>query len=350
MLLLVSCRSNGTSQREEVAKQQFKEELETLQRLAKGNTNEVEVKEENVYLVKKSIVENLDTGKKYVERVEKYDAKDNLLSLVSNRKNGELFYYEKYQYNDEGEVMKSTILREPFGAITRTYSYDKQGKKIGYLETNEKGEKCGEGLYKYYEGGQLKYQYTNDQYTKAREEIYYNEEGEKERVIYKGLMFDTVSTFEREFNQQGVKVKEIEIKQITNTDETILCTTYFNDKGKKVKYIAKNGDTIKSWYEWEYDKEGNRTRFISKDENGNIESVDEYDFDENGNKIKHIDKELLENNTWWIIAWDEYEYDKNNRLIRILSKDSDGIVGLITNYEYEKVNKGGRVNVKKSTL
>ncbi|WP_218059079.1 hypothetical protein, partial [Orenia metallireducens] len=307
----------------------------------KGQTNEVKVKEDKVYLIKKSIVENLETGKKYVKRIEKYDDKNNLLSLVSNRKNGELFYYEKYQYNDEGEVMKSTILREPFGAITRTYSYDKQGKKMGYLETNEKGEKCGEGLYKYYEDGQLKYEYTNDQYTKGREEIYYNEEGEKEKVIYKGLMFDTVSTFEREFNQQGVKVKEIETKKITNTDETILCTTYFNEIGKKVKYIVKNEDIIKSWYEWEYDKQGNITKFISKDKNGNIQGFDEYQFDENGNKTKHIDKKLVERNKWRLRIWHEYEYNENNQVMRILSKDSNGIVRFITHYEYQNGTKGG---------
>jgi hypothetical protein len=229
--------------------------------------------------------------------------------------------------------MKSTILREPFGAITRTYSYDKQGKKMGYLETNEKGEKCGEGLYKYYDSGQLKYQYTNDQYTKKTKEIYYNESGEKTKEINSNLMADSTSYFEYEYDDKGNKIKEVESKKYEVNGMVIKIITYYNQFNKCKKYIVKSGQEVSTWFEYEYDKNGNEIKFISKDKDGDIQKIRLLNYDRNGNMIKEVEKKNSKIN-YWI----EYKYDENNNLISSLSKDSNGVVGFIRYYEYEKVN------------
>jgi uncharacterized protein (DUF2249 family) len=303
---------------------------------------------EKVHLQIRVIREDVDSGESYVTRIEKYDKEDRLLSVIDKNEKGEVSDYEKYQYDKEGRLIKKSETKLFMGDkvnVVKTYSYNKDGKKTGYIiRTANKGSEIGKGIYEYYANGNLKYKYTEDILNGRTKKFYYNKEGEKTKVIddSDGIFeIHTISYFEREYDEQGRKIKETEIKKIKETGEKIIDVSHFNKFGKITKAVKRNEDGIVRWFEWEYDKNGNRTKFISKDSKGNIEKIQIYYFDKSGNRIKRVHKEPLNNGQYWITLWFEYEYNENNKIIKFLSKGSNGEIGTIEYYKYKIVN--GRV-------
>ncbi|OCL25298.1 hypothetical protein U472_13150 [Orenia metallireducens] len=337
MLLLASCRSNGTSPREEVAKQQFKEELETLQRLAKGKTNEVEVNKEDVYLVKTEIIEDPDNKTQYTSREWKYDKNDNLLSLVYMNKDGGETYYEKHKYDEKSKLLKSTIKKQFMGGpiyITKTYTYDKDGRKIAYVATNQKDEKCGKGIYQYYSNGQLKYEYSEDGYSKKTKEIYYDKSGEKTKELNSNLMGDSVTSFKCEYDKDGNKIKEIQTRKYKGNGITIITTINYNKFGKITKQISKDENEITDWYESKYDKNGNVIESTSKDKCGNIEIMRKYKYNRHGKEIE-MTRFDRNNNGELIEKWRyKNEYDDKNNKVKA-KKIIEGEIFTILHYKYK---------------
>lgn len=337
-LILVStaaCQKNNNS----TAKNQTAGAKQNQQKSAKENKSNKEGK----YLLTKVITEDVAEDKKYVSREKEYNDAGKLIKDVRYNKKGEVRDYEKREYNQAGKIKKVTELRNIGGdklKITRTYQYNDAGRKVSYIDKTSAGAKCGEGKYKYYPDGTLKYKYTKNIHQGRTKKIYYNKQGEKTKKIDNSNILDmhTVSHYKREYDEQGRKVKEIEIKKVKDTGEKIRNIDYYNENGQIVKSITRNGDSIPFWFEWEYDKEGNRTKLISKDSDGEVIKIKEYTFDKNGNRIKKICKDIKENGEEKIWLWVESEYNSNGNEVRTKYKGAHGEkVGTVLYYKYKKI-------------
>ena len=353
LILVSTACTRGDSNTKQTS--QVKETSQAKQAIGSKNSKELYYKlskeqKKKVHLVVTVIREDVDSGKKRVTRIEKYDKQDRLLSEIDKNEKGKVTSYEKYEYDEKGRLIKKADTILFMGDkidVVKTYSYNKDGKKTGYLiKSTDRGTKLGKGIYKYHKNGNLKYKYTNDVLNGRTKKFYYNKKGEKTKAIddVDGIFeLHAVSHFKREYDGQGRMIKETEIREIDGQfgKKTAEITTHYNKFGKSKKYIERVNGEIDTWFEWEYDKNGNRIKFISKDRKGNIKKIKEYTFDQNGNRIKRIHKEPLKNQQYWITLWFEYKYDKKNRIVKFLSKGSNGEVGTIEYYKYETIN--GRV-------
>ncbi|SJZ77194.1 RHS repeat domain-containing protein [Selenihalanaerobacter shriftii] len=319
----------------ETNNKQDKSEQEPYYKLSKEQ-------QEKVYLVVKVIREDVDSGKKHVTRIEKYDNQDRLLSEVDKNEKGEVTGYEKYEYDDEGRLIKKADTKLFMGDqinIFKVYNYNQAGRKKGYIiKTARKGSKLGKGIYEYYDNGKLKYKYTEDILNGLVKKFYYNKKGEKTKVIddSDGIFeIHTVSSFKREYDEQGRMIKETEIKTIKDTGEEIIDVSHFNKFGKITKSITKNENTTKFWFEWEYDENGNEIKFVSRDSNGTIKRIRKNKYDKNGNKIEDFRRARKDNGEFWIFLWVNNKYNEEGDIIKSIEKDKKGIPLIITYYKYQ---------------
>ncbi|SDC60306.1 YD repeat-containing protein [Candidatus Frackibacter sp. WG13] len=290
ILFLTAC-TGGDSKAKKAS--QVKEVAQAKQATGSKNSKELYYKlskeqKKKVHLVVTVIREDVDSGEKRVTRIEKYDKQDRLLSEIDKNEKGKVTSYEKYEYDDEGRLIKKADTILFMGDkidVIKTYSYNKDGKKTGYLiKSTDRGTKLGKGIYKYHKNGNLKYKYTNDVLNGRTKKFYYNKKGEKTKAIddVDGIFeLHAVSHFKREYDGQGRKIKETEIREIDGQfgKKTAEIITYYNKFGKSKKYIERVNGEIDTWFEWEYDKNGNRIKFISKDRKGNINNLKKYLFD-----------------------------------------------------------------------
>jgi YD repeat-containing protein len=344
LILIFTACTGGESQakqEQQVTQISQKNNLEPHYKLTKEE-------KEKVYLQVTAIREDVDSGESYVTRIEKYDKEDRLLSVIDKNEKGEVTHYEKYKYDSDGNLLEETRSRLMLGGnimgITKFYSYDEQGRKTGYIAKNEWGNKCGKGIYKYYEDGNLKYKYTNDQYRGREKKYYYNKEEEKTKVIddVDGT-FDlhAVSHFEREYDEQGRKIKETEIRKIDGEfgKKTAEITTYYNMFGKSKKYIEKVNGKIDTWFEREYNKNGNEIKFVSKYSDGTIRRIRKSKYDKNNNKIEDLRKARDDNGQFWIFLWVEHKYNENRDIIKSTEKDENGNYLVNTYYRYKIIKR-----------
>ena len=338
LLALTACKkeeniSIDTAEEVNIAEERNPEEAE--------NDDSGEVK----YLLTEMIIEDLrtGTGEKYIFLKRDYDDKGNLLEEIQYDKDGEITAYEKYVYDEEGRVKEFTELRYVFGdyiKITRVYEYDAEGRKTGYIDLTEVGAKCGEGRYEYYDNGNLKYEYSENIYQDRETEIFYRENGEKEKKReYSGLLERTyVSEYEQEY-EEGVKVKEIETMQVEETGGKLITTIYYNNFGKTEKYIKENSKEIVVWFERKYDEKGNEIETIIRNNDGSISEIEEYEYDEKGNEIKKITKRYK--NKSGEIEIDGVvlkEFDEYGNQIKVQYKNNlESSVYEIIYYKYKKL-------------
>ena len=103
-----------------------------------------------------------------------------------------------------------------------------------------------------------------------------------------------------------------------------------DDNGNKTKEVRKDGDgNIKDIFEYEYN--GNNTKEIHKDADGNIKDIWEYEYDDKGNETKWVTKDGEGN----IKCISEYEYDDRNNIIKRVEKDAEGNITDIYEFEYD---------------
>ena len=300
--------------------------------VSKKDTGPSEVK----YVPIKIIKEKVGKKKKWVSRQYKYDKEGNLISKVNFRENGEISSAKKYEYDRYGRVKK--MIKTGLINNTKIYNYDKQGRKIGYILKDKTGWERGKGVYKYYDNGNLKYEYIEDNgFSKTKRHTYYNRQGEKEKIVETNTMYNTVSTFEREYDEQGRKRKEIKTKKFKNLGDEVKDIDYYNLQGKKIKSITKNGDRIVWWYEQEYDEQGNATKFLQKNEKGELIEYTTYEYDEQGNVVREINKQRRVSGGFRINRWFDRQYDENNNLVKSCFKGPNGKIGSISYWKYKKI-------------
>lgn len=295
-------------------------------------------KEKDKYLLTEKICEDPRTGESYIALEKDYDDQGRLLELQGYNEEGKLTDYEKYTYDENGNVLKLTELRQVGASkieITRTFTYE-DGRKKSYLDRTSVGAKCGKGRFKYYDSGQLEYEYRQNIHQGRITEIYYNRQGEKTRKIDSSSILDITleSSYEREYDDEGKLIKETEIKTVAETGRVTKETNIYNNNGKLTESILTNDDSgVIRCYSWEYDDNGNRIRFIAEFDKGD-KDVEEYEFDEDGNKIKEIHKSVLDNRSR-VVGWYEYDYNDNGKLQNFIVKNSKGKTISINKYEYE---------------
>lgn len=119
-------------------------------------------------------------------------------------------------------------------------------------------------------------------------------------------------------------------------------TYEYDDQGNRTKYISRNSDGyIVCWTENDYDSEGNMTMEARLLPDGTPMYRYVYEYDMNGNLIKET---ACNTDGSPLSSWTEYEYDVNGNKTKELSRDSDGSTRISWRGTYD--TKGNLVNEK----
>jgi hypothetical protein len=160
---------------------------------------------------------------------------------------------------------------------------------------------------KYYDNGNMKLKHIKraNGYDKK---YYFNKRGKARKTVIK---YDGIKKIEkRYYDKFGELKKKVEFKNGKKVEKTIFDNKY-DDKGNLVKTIVKDKyDT----FIFEYNKEGKKTKYVSKYPDGDIETWREYKYNEKGRQILWIGKDSEGN----VIAKykTKYKYDENGNLIK----------------------------------
>ena len=169
--------------------------------------------------------------------------------------------------------------------------------------------------------------------------IEYDKKGEVISSIYSSprQKEDAKTKFERTYYKNGKKKKEI-IKIVHNGEVIKKEIREYDKRGDKILDRTPKGGMVVSWYEYEYNDDGNSIKFISKDKDGEIEYWKEYKRDKKGNRIEEkeykIDKKTGE---VYIYDWTEYKYDLNGDKAVIIEKTGSGEIRIISKGLYKKI-------------
>lgn len=118
---------------------------------------------------------------------------------------------------------------------------------------------------------------------------------------------------------------------VYDSDDTINCRTEFlYENGKLIK--EKTFFTTDSlFYTYEYNQDGQKVRYTSYSDSGEIDRIIKYKYDENGNCVRWNFYDVNYNLT----GWQKFLFDKNNEIIRADLYDFDGshLVTQISEYD-----------------
>jgi hypothetical protein len=109
--------------------------------------------------------------------------------------------------------------------------------------------------------------------------------------------------------------------------------------GKSKKYIEKVNGKIDTWFEREYNKNGNEIKFVSKYSDGTIRRIRKSKYDKNNNKIEDLRKARDDNGQFWIFLWVEHKYNENRDIIKSTEKDENGNYLVNTYYRYKIIKR-----------
>ena len=132
-------------------------------------------------------------------------------------------------------------------------------------------------------------------------------------------------------DKDGNKTREIS----RNSDGSVnYYWDYEYDKdGNNTREIVRNPDgSVNYYWDYEYDKDGNKTREISRNPDGSVNYYWDYEYDKDGNKTREISR----NPDGSVYSYWDYEYDKDGNKTRMISRNPDGSVNSYWDYEYDK--------------
>ncbi len=260
-----------------------------------------------------------------------------------------------YQYFDNDSLN---------GKITHSEKYDSSGRVIAKYYKDYKTDK-GDGLAdvitinEYDDSEKLKV--STDYY-----ETFRSGEVQKTFFYYEDSLLKTVESFE--FKRRikadvdkglgrpgGCIVTSDDFEKERTWKLTRLVKYQYNFKGQKKKSYSLVSQSSHNGFEYEYDEEGRLIIEKSLDENELLYTT-KYEYSDNQiisiltwnkndwgstKRIKTYDilnKKLLkevviQNENEWV---DEYQYDENGQLIRFISYEKDGKIGLTHIYRYRK--------------
>ena len=287
-----------------------------------------------------------------------YDDKGHLLEVIYKNSKGEIIEHKKYKYNDQGlkvkrnilevvepmnkhrwmsgsydlsELNKERVVHEDMYMIkgTSKYKYNSQNQLVYFEKRNKEGKKVKWIKFKYYDNGNMKLEHIKRS-NGYEEKYYYNKDGKwiKQIKKYDGNMKIEKALRDNYGNtkkivkiRNGKKVLETKYKNKYDNEgnlvRTIIKDKYdtlifeYNKEGKKTKYVSKypDGDIV-TWREYKYNEKGKQILWIGKDSEGNIISKckTKYKYDKHGNLVKVQGVDLLDENQ--NDGWVEYEYKK----------------------------------------
>ena len=237
-----------------------------------------------------------------------------------------------HTYTTEGDTKLITQTKverqDDYGKRSLTYTHTRTEGKITGSTATENGEKI-----------KIKWPYT----TKDSIKVYNNNilvavfTVNENSNIAQGNFYrrgEILSSQEYEYDANGNTTKRIYKDKDGNIAGSV--EYEYDANGNTTKRIYKDKDgNITGSVEYEYDANGNTTKIISKDKDGNITRSTEEEYDANGNTTKRISKDKDGNITRSV----EYEYDANGNTTKIIDKDKDGNITRSTEEEYDANGK-----------
>jgi hypothetical protein len=273
-----------------------------------------------------------------------YNEYGQITEVIYKNETGEVIEHKKYRYNDKGLLVERKVLKvvEDWNKYswrggtydlkelnkkrvvhenmylnkgTSSYQYNDKNQLVYFEEKNEEGKKVRWMRFKYHSNGNIKSIYT-EHASGYKEEYYFDEDGK------------WIKRIKNEYH--GKKIETAKRDKYGNVTET----TEKNEEGEV---------TDKAFFKNEY-KDGTLRKSIVEDDYGSFI----FEYDEDGNKTKYIQK----SRSGMILDWEEYKYnDKGKQVLRIVKNEDGKIIGKYkTIWEYDKndnIIKGQGINLLK---
>lgn len=153
-------------------------------------------------------------------------------------------------------------------------------------------------------------------------------------IFYLGSVLTEVYEYDSNGNGTKYTLKNIDGSLSYRTEQE------YDSKGNNIKFIKYNSDeTVDFWQEYQYDSHDNLIKITNYNNDGSIDNWSEYKYDSKGNKIKFT----YYNNDGSIKVWDIYEYDSNDNMIKRTEYNNDGSIKYWNEYQYD--SKGNNIKM-----
>jgi hypothetical protein len=137
------------------------------------------------------------------------------------------------------------------------------------------------------------------------------------------------------FTLLSVPFKTKKTSSVHDTKQSKITNNYiereYNSEGKLIKSSYYKNGKLYSYWEDEYDSEGNQTKSSSYNENGKLSSYTEYEYDTKGN----LTKSSSYNENDKLSSYNKYEYDSQEKEVKGCSYNANGELTSYYELEYE---------------
>ena len=296
--------------------------------------------ENKKYVVAKTIYKSLKRGENYLSEENEYDQYGNLIKRVNYNEKGEIVMEEKWKYDKGGNLLKKTE-EEKTSYLHFIYKYNDQGKRTKWRTKNKTGDVIVGADYRYWGNGELKYRKRINYYNLGqKEEVYYDKKGNPKKGEIKVENGKKINIkYQISYYDNGNKKKQIKEK-VYNNEVIESEVIKYNKAENKIlrKGNGQFGGMINTWYEWEYDNEGNKIKFIVKNEDGKIEEYEEYSYDENGNTVETKEFFVEDDGKKELFFWKLTIYNDKGIILKKIAKNSDGKITSIWENKFKIIN------------
>ncbi|MCM1253847.1 MAG: hypothetical protein NC321_13585 [Clostridium sp.] len=236
----------------------------------------------------------------------RYDSMGNHILHRRRESNGDIWYQNEYEYDNNGRIVRSIAESE---LLCREYKYDEMGNMVK----------------------QTSYQLDGSLYMWS--EFIYNELGyqiKSIRYFADGSIYDMD---EYEYDESGNIINQVSYDG--NGSISYMNEYEYDKAGNCTKQIHYNESGIVGyWTEGEWNEAGKITKSTEGEILGEVLRQSEYTYDEMGNKIKYIFY-----NQGIMVKWEEYEYDEKGNKIKQISYHEDGSIEKWTEWEESAAKK-----------
>lgn len=144
------------------------------------------------------------------------------------------------------------------------------------------------------------------------------------------------------YDKDGNMTRKIERDADGNVDYTDF---EYDDNGKMTRSISRKADgSVMSYWDYVYDNNGKEIQGISREADGNVKFCCDYEYDVNGNMTRNISR----NKDGSVMEYWDYVYDNNDKETRRISRKADGSVHGYLDSEYDNEGKQTRMIGRKA--
>ncbi len=273
------------------------------------------VSEENTY----------ENGKKISKKIYEYDKNGDLIKSTTKDSYGN-WVKEAYKYDSNGNTTECTTKNSDGSWSKGTYEYDSNGNEIKSLFTDSYGY-WEDVVYEYdSNGNMIKYLYKDSEKSCIEETHEYNSKGEMIKSFYK----DSEGFWKEDSYAYDSKGNEIKVLYKDSDGSWDKRSYEYDSNNNATKDYYKNSDGFWEKQTYAYDSKGNFIKYSYKDSDGNWSKCSN-EYDSNSNIITGICKSNYGEN-----YKDSFKYDSNGNVIKNITKYSDSI----STVEYKYNSKG----------